>query len=134
MSRVGDQRHRKDRVGKIEPATDPGGRKEFDRELAEVRHQSRQRIVPRVEQPDNFVDGPERLGCAPRERLQMALYIDRLIELPMRQLAQDGELREPRADVIMNVVGDAVALLFQGQLAAKVFKTPHIAQAPGVNT
>ena len=87
-------------------------------ELAGVINQVRQRVVARVDGPDDFV---QRLDGLPRGGGNFSDALAGLVRLAAvlpGQFAQEGDLRQVRAEVIVDVLGDAGAFLVAARPAA----------------
>ena len=120
MAHFGAQHPRRHLGRQIEPATDAGHGQILLREFAEVVHQAVQRVVLWIHRPDDFVHAPRQFAGHVRYLTQMdAGFLRRRAP---RQFGQQADVREARAQIVVDVLGDAGAIPFHGALPFQNFQ------------
>jgi len=100
--------------GHFEPAIHVGVLKKFVGIMADVFDQPVQRVVLRVDRPDNFVQGFNRVTRGVDDFADVEPHV-LLVHQPLfRALAQHHDAGEARTEVVVDVLGDAPPLLFDG--------------------
>ena len=104
----------------------PGHRQVLLRELADVIHEAVERVLPRIDRPDDFVDRLRQLARGVGDLDEVGLHF--VGRLPSRELAQQRDLRQPRAQIVVNVASDPAAVPLDGPLPFEPLEPP--AQPP----
>jgi len=107
----------------FEAATDVEGHEIVLREVAEVTGEAVQRVVLRIDGPDDFVHRAGEFHGWFRKYGRAAWRpAPGVFQFAVRRLAQERDAREVRAEVIVDVLGNAGALAFDGLLALNGFQ------------
>src|SRR5262245_873597 len=110
------QRPRRQALGFIEPATNPRGAEEILREPSKIRYQTVQRIVLRIDRPNNFVHGPNELAGGAVDLIDVGDDLCLSFDFATDALAQHRDASETRAEIIVDVPGDTGTLSFNRML------------------
>ena len=113
VTQFGIHAHRRQRQRQVHAATDSRRAQEILGKGGDVVHQPAERVVLRVHRPDDFVHRPGQLPGGTGDALEMRAD---LVRLAPGQFREQGDLRQARADVIVDVLGDARAVAFDGVL------------------
>ena len=92
----------------VEAQLDAGQRQVLLGELADVGDEAVERIVPRIDGPDDLVHRPRQLARRVRDLAEMAGDLVR--RFATRQLAEQRDLGQPGAEIVVDVAGDAIAI------------------------
>ncbi len=94
---------------RVKRKLNPGSRQDFAGKAAHAPQQMREAILMRIGRPNDVAERAHRLArdmCQRLERVrQLGIGVPGLM---MQHLAQNGELRQVRADVIVQICGDAI--------------------------
>ncbi len=106
----------------VEPVAQPRHREILLRILAHVGDQSVQSIVGRVNGPDDLIKGASGVEGSLGNLPGMSFDFLGVVFVALEQFAQQGDLREVGAELIVDVAGDAGALLLEGLLLSEGFE------------
>lgn len=110
--------------GDIEAATDAREAEMFLGEFDGVSEQIFQRVVLRIYRPDDFVHGAGEFAGGAGDLADVRFGLGRAIEVGAGEFAEEGDLSEAGAEVVVDVFGDAGAFAFDGVL---LFEDKHAA-------
>ena len=129
VRRQGQIRHG---ILQVEAVADAGRREHFLRAAAEVVAEARQGVVPWIDRPQDLIEGLDRFAGAARHLLVVLAGRFRSRGGFGGQRAEDGDVGEIGADLIVQVAGDPGAFLGQrgfrfqaGQLAGGAAARPE---------
>ena len=88
---------------------------------ASVGHEAFERVVARIHRPHRGVQGPGQMPRPRRDLAHVRLNLFRRPLATLRQFAQQSDLGQARAKVVVNVFRDARAFPFDGTLPLRPF-------------
>ena len=110
------KRPRRELHGHVEPATNARDTQKILRELAQIGYQTVERVVLRIDRPDDFIHGPRQLAGRVVNLVQIVRRLMGIFQFGAAGLAQQRDARQAGAEVVVNVLGDARPFPFQRAL------------------
>ena len=110
--------------GGFQPVTQAGHREIFLGVFANVVDQSFQRVVGGVDRPDDFVQGAGGFAGGLGDLPGVGGDFGGVLLVALHHFAQEGELGQAGAHLVVDVAGDAGAVFFQGLLLAETGELP----------
>src|SRR5438876_823232 len=111
MANVGGNFARRGLLWKIEATADIRNAKIVERELPGIIHEMREGIVARVDGPDDLIERFDELPGSGRDFADVLAGFLRCRAVLLGQFAEQRDLGEIRAEVVMDVLRDTRAFL-----------------------
>ena len=108
--------------GNVEPAGNPRSEEVVLRVVAEEGHESLKRVVRGIYGPDHFVHLPREALREVEDLIEMLRGFRRIVHVGLCEVAEEREMREVGAKVVVQVAGDAAALVFDSAFTLEDFK------------